>query len=83
MIRTEAVELGDALGVLVARLMDDTPNMGELHSLLGDAIKVITEGADFAKIPKAERMKAGIHALSVAQMFVVENEIVYSDEGTE
>ena len=82
MIRTEAIELGNELAKMVIQLTDDVPNKDELNSIFGNVVKTVTECADFAQMPKEDRLKAAIHALSVAQVRVTEAKIVYSDEGT-
>jgi len=82
MIREDATQLGMALAKLVTRLTDDKPNKDEIQGILTDAFGLVTEGTDFAAMPKEDRVKAGIHALTVAAVMVAGEEIKYSDEAT-
>jgi len=80
MIREEVSQLGVAISKLVTRLIDDKPNKEELQGILTDAFGLVTEGTDFAALPKEDRLKAGIHALTIASAMVAGSEIKYSDE---
>lgn len=79
-IRDETYEFRDALSEAIVKATDDTENSEEVGVLLTKAFRVISEGADFAKIPQDERLEAVMLALAGTLNKVAEAKIVFSDE---
>jgi hypothetical protein len=79
-IRIESEQFGDALGTAVIRATDDVPNSTEIGTLVGDAMKAFTEGADFAKMPKADRLNAAMLGLATAMKKIADEKIKFTDE---
>jgi hypothetical protein len=77
-IRSEVTELAVELAELGASFADgDKETAGEyLENIFG----IVKEGADFAKIPQDERLKAIMLAFAIAGADVANKAIIFSDE---
>ena len=79
-IRDEVNEVAAELAKVGGILADDVPNKEQLSEIISAVFGVVTQGADFAAIPKEERFKAISHAFVKAGALVMDSSVSYSDE---
>lgn len=80
MIREEVNQLSDKLAELGAILSDDKPNKEQVTEIVTTVFGIVTEGVDFAQVPKEERVKAIIHAFIQAGGKIADSAISYTDD---